>query len=495
MPDTTPPPPAYDSMLTINEDIVIGRRSGVKKGGWYLLRLGKKWPRLSLRTTDLRQAKAQAIRLYQAWLQDPDSDWRTAGGITSNHISFKKAAQEWLARQHTDVPNKDAVIRKFLLPFFDGDQDVKNMASVNDVMIEDYKLWRRSFWLTIASRIEKSAAIGKSIKIKAAHGAGRYEEPSGNTLNREYPVLRGILGYAHSRGYMGKSPLPRVKAESAKANPRPAFLGGDYLRVAAEAAKWIGEAKDEQTRMRRQLLSDWITVMRYSGIRAGGETEPMTWSRLNLDGMFQYRVPEDTKTGARIANLLPEAAVCLMNMFSRRVAYAEKHRQEFTRDDAVFVMENGESYGDLGNMFNQLVKRCNFPRHDDALFYSPYSLRHTYATFELAMGKDYAWLEEQMGTTTKMLKEHYTQGTIEQTRVYLRAIGILPPDPRAELSAQQMNDIMLPCEEARPQIGTIDDDGPIPPPNPRDDAVEYGEEYEDSYSSSAPLEMSKYTES
>ena len=51
--------------------------------------------------------------------------------------------------------------------------------------------------------------------------------------------------------------------------------------------------------------------------------------------------------------------------------------------------------------------------------FTAYSLRHTYATFALAEGKTYEWLEEVMGTSMIMLKQHYKNGTIEQTRRYL----------------------------------------------------------------------------
>jgi integrase len=61
----------------------------------------------------------------------------------------------------------------------------------------------------------------------------------------------------------------------------------------------------------------------------------------------------------------------------------------------------------------------------DTLFYSPYSLRHTFATFALDEGREYAWLEEVMGTSSKMLKDHYKQGTVEHTQAYMRERGPL----------------------------------------------------------------------
>ena len=67
----------------------------------------------------------------------------------------------------------------------------------------------------------------------------------------------------------------------------------------------------------------------------------------------------------------------------------------------------------------------NFPERSNDLIYSPYSLRHTFATFALAEGMTGDHVAEMMGTSVKMLNSHYKHGTIEQTRRYLEERGLL----------------------------------------------------------------------
>ena len=59
------------------------------------------------------------------------------------------------------------------------------------------------------------------------------------------------------------------------------------------------------------------------------------------------------------------------------------------------------------------------------MVYSPYSLRHTFATFALAEGMTGDHVAEIMGTSVSMLKKHYQHGTIEQTRRYLKENSLL----------------------------------------------------------------------
>jgi len=387
-------------------------------------------------TEDRRQATLLALEAYQAFLKDPDSDWRAACGNTKHHISFKTIAEEWLKVQKKDADYKASVIRKFLLPFFDVEKHVTSMSMVTQAMIEEYKAWRCSFWLTTAGDAERDQERLQGMKVSNKQAAN-YEAPSPNTLNREYPTLRQILLYAGKQGHFDKQVIPTVAAETATANPRPAFLGDDFNVLMREAEKWIKEAKGEDKakakaiRDERQLLADWIWVVRYTGLRVPHEAEKLTWANVRLDINMLY-VPPDTKTGKRDVPLRDEAVKRIRDMQERR---EKALGNKLTGEEALFALPNGERCQKLGNMFNTVIERCKFVRHAEQLPYSPYGLRATFATFSLAEGKSYDWLEEVMGTSTRMLKTHYKQGTIEQTQRYLRKAGLLPATTAANTSA------------------------------------------------------------
>ncbi|MFZ2280831.1 MAG: hypothetical protein WAW39_23730, partial [Prosthecobacter sp.] len=229
--------------MKVTDEAWIAQRTAQQRPTWYLFKLGDKWPRCSLGTADLREARSLALRAYQAWLEDAGCDWRAACGNVSHHVSFKTVAEEWLATQKTDHAYKAGVVRKFLLPFFDAERSTTSMTMVTQALVDDYKVWRRDFWLT-----RQKAGNSTTVSDKQAEN---YREPSANTLNREYPTLRQILGYAAKKGYFEKQPIPVVEAENGSPNPRPAFLGDDFNVLMREVEKWIGEATDALTRQKR----------------------------------------------------------------------------------------------------------------------------------------------------------------------------------------------------------------------------------------------------
>lgn len=411
--------PVFINIVHINDDLWIAHRADQKRPTWYLLKLGRHWPRRSLKTTDQAQARREALKLYMRYLEDPNGPVMGDGAHSRRQRSFKAVAEAWLATITQDRVNKEATLRKFLLPYFHEVRQVVDIGDITDEMIDDYKLWRRSFWLTQAGQQERERQCRSGVKISVTHGEDRYGEPSANTLNREYPTLRQILGFAGKKGYFGKRPVPAVSAEPAKANPRPAFLGDEFDRLMRESAAWIPEASDERTRWKRQALEDWIVVVRYTGIRPPHEAEKLTWADVRLD-IGALMIPDDTKTGRRQVPLLyGEAVDRLRQMRERRETYTQQHGHEFSLQEPVFALPDGSTIAKYGELFNDLVKRCRFERRPDQLPYSPYSLRHTFATHALAEGLSYEMLAKVMGTSEKMLQQHYNQVTVQMVQQFM----------------------------------------------------------------------------
>ncbi len=423
-PQKQAPTGTFTNITKISDDLSIGIRSTQKRPTWYLYKIGTKFPQRSLGTTDRMKATQLALNAYHAYQEDPDGNWLGNTDVKKHNRDFKATAEEWLKTQDTDLINKSAVVRKFLIPFFHDNQKLTTMSQIDGPMVEKYKRWRRAFWLTDEGSSQADAEARSGVRISEKQMENYCEAPSPNTLNREYPTLRQILKFAHKHGYMGKAPPPDVAAEDGKANPRPAFLGDDFDRLMAEAVAWANEAEKENDIQRRELLCDWIYIVRWTGLRVPHEAAKLRWSDIRLD-INMLNVHPETKTGAREVPFDQKVGDRLKALKARRMAYAKEHGEEFSITEPVFALPNGIAHRTFGGLFNQVVERCDFPPRADEMPYSPYSLRHTYATFALADGKSYEWLEEVMGTSMGMLKDHYKSGTIEQTRRYLESKGLL----------------------------------------------------------------------
>jgi integrase len=430
---------AYTTVQRLNDDLLIAQRSDQRKATWYLLKLGNKWVRRSLGTSDLKAARAKAYEAARVWHEDPNGDWRAAIGSKRHHLGFKQIAEEWLATQTKDPDYKADVVRKFFVPFFHDERAVTNMAAVDDALIADYKVWRLNFWR------RQTGGLPANVKTKAKQSK-HYGTPSPNTLNRENPTLRQILAYAAKKGCFSGRTVPTVPTERAKPNPRPAFLGGDFDKLAAEAEKWVVETDDETQRQRRQLLADWIWVGRHTGLRLPHEAEKLTWGDVRLDVNILH-VSDDTKTGKREVPLNGKAAQRLKAMRQRRIDRERKAGKKFNVGEHIFVLEDGTPFGSLPKLFNELVARCDFPARADNAVYSPYCLRHTFATFALAEGMTSDHVAEVMGCSAKMIKDHYKHGTIEQTRRYLEERGLLPTSRNHSLQDHRPSIVAEPSDD------------------------------------------------
>lgn len=428
---------SFTNVKKISDDLWIALRSAQKLGTWYLYKIGNKFPQRSLGTTDRMKATQLALNAYHAYQEDPNGNWLGNTEVKKHNKDFKATAEEWLAEQACDYVNKEAVIRKFLIPFFHDNQKITSMGQIDAAMVERYKRWRRAFWLTDEGTALADAECKSNIRISDKQMENYCEAPSPNTLNREYPTLRQILKYAHMKGYMVGTAPPVVPGEDAKANPRPAFLGDDFDILMGETKRWAAESANDHERDRRQLLCDWIYIVRWTGLRVPHEAAKLCWSDVRLDINILHVHPE-TKTGAREVPFDQKVGDRLKAMKARRMAYAKEHQQEFSISEPVFALPCGKPYRKFGGLFNAVVERCQFPPRADDMPYSPYSLRHTYATFALAEGRSYEWLEEVMGTSMGMLKDHYKSGTIEQTRRYLESKGLLPGSIRAHQNGERL---------------------------------------------------------
>jgi integrase len=80
-------------------------------------------------------------------------------------------------------------------------------------------------------------------------------------------------------------------------------------------------------------------------------------------------------------------------------------------DLLVFRYRNNTQPVDLNKIFARLLREMNIEFGVNGNNRTLYSLRHTYATFELLAGTDIHTLARQMGTSIAMLEQHYSKLT------------------------------------------------------------------------------------
>jgi len=120
----------------------------------------------------------------------------------------------------------------------------------------------------------------------------------------------------------------------------------------------------------------------------------------------------DGKTGKRVLIAHHDCRTYLERIKSRFEDLKDLSLKELTCvDEYVFRVPDGYIPNDLHGSFKQLLTFCDLLYDKYGNRRSLYSIRHTYATKHLNEGINIHLLARQMGTSVKMIEEHYSHLT------------------------------------------------------------------------------------
>jgi len=150
-------------------------------------------------------------------------------------------------------------------------------------------------------------------------------------------------------------------------------------------------------------------------MRPGTETSNLRWNDISEleapDGKKYLRMIVSGKTGER--ELIARHRV---RGFLKRIASGFEELKDldngdlFKVDEYVFRLRDWSvpKKSTLNNSFKQCLEQCGLLYNTKGRKRTLYSLRHTYATFELLKGISIHILANQMGTSVGMIEKHYS---------------------------------------------------------------------------------------
>jgi integrase len=132
-------------------------------------------------------------------------------------------------------------------------------------------------------------------------------------------------------------------------------------------------------------------------------------------GVRYLRILVDGKTGGRWLIAKHRAVEVLKRLHSRqRDIYKLSFETTFAKrvPHKLFRFSDGYQPPSLNGTFRRLIRDTGLLKNEDGQNRTLYSLRHTYATFELLRGgTDIYALNKQMGNSAAMIKRHYSKLT------------------------------------------------------------------------------------
>jgi integrase len=397
--------------------IKVFKRDGALKGTWnYRLKIRKKTGYVirSAKTPDLHEAIEVAQAAYDeiTYLVKQGRDVATDLNFRKLWTNFCSAHQVKQSSVHRRKLY-DGNANRYFLPFFGA----KRVGEIRDTTIDEYWTWRLAYW-------SKRKNVPATAKLVPAH----------KTLQMEAQMLKQIFVWALRKGYIQREPFIAVPTKPpVNSTRRPDFDRDEWTSLRKRLKKWCAEKQDAThgphavAASHRLLFHEYVLFMCNSGLRPN-EARQLRWKDVtkvkdsNATMQIQLNVPTG-KTGARICIPTNDAGRYLGRIKSR-----SKH---VGPSDFIFCYEDGKpiSVATMSTKFSRFLADTDLEKDRQQRRRTLYSLRHSYATFRLLQGVDALDLAQNMGTSVKMIEQHYSHvKPVQVAHILAKKVAIRGPN-------------------------------------------------------------------
>jgi len=276
------------------------------------------------------------------------------------------------------------VTKKYLIPFFGN----YNLNSIGYEELQKFGTWRVK-------------TMGRT--------------PVLSTVTTHNSAMNRVFDVAIERGWIAQAQVPKLKNNGKKGTAREAFSLSEYKSLTSYMPSWIDKGHTEKTNQMRRLLRDYVLVLSNTGIRHGTEAMGLCWRDIEWivkDGERYLQLTVSGKVGKRTAIARHSTETYLRRIQERTPNIAQLTFDALLKkrlNQKVFVLEDGTETNSLAGTFRILMRDSGLDKDRDAKAKrSLYSLRHTYAHLSiLSESMDVYTLAKQMGTSVKMIEQHY----------------------------------------------------------------------------------------
>jgi integrase len=225
---------------------------------------------------------------------------------------------------------------------------------------------------------------------------------STGTVRDEMATFRSIMNYAAAKRMIPESNVFKDQLPLSKV-AREEFTPEEYRALHSFARTWMKAARHPHSAWYRTMAYNFMLVMTNTGMRPS-EARNLQWrdiaKRTDKEGRSFVTLSVRGKGKSRILVATNNVA-----------AYLDRVREISKATDAdnpVFTTIKGQTAVTLYHgLIESLLTKSKLLHSSSGSRRSTYCFRHTYATFRLSEGVDALFLAHQMGTSVKMIQDHY----------------------------------------------------------------------------------------
>jgi len=430
--------------------LIIFRRADVEHRNFYCrikLPRADRYKTYSLKTPDINAARDRAFD------HDADVRFRIKHDVPVFNRPFLDVAREYQATQEARAkrgeisaarPKKIKAVIEGPLNAYIGSTQVH---LIGDELWGGYPAWRRENGAgrnrrngvreVSAAVAEQLAARDAAAKAKALHSrgirAGKALEVkpaaslagqtvafiSDATIRFEMSIFGAVMNYAIKKRYVPASQRFEERPKL-KTMRRDEFTVEEYRKLHSVGRAWIKAATKPSSIWYRTVAYNFILIMCNTGMRPS-EAKNLRWRDI---------MPATDREGREIVVLFVQGKGKSRKLVAPKSVgdYLERIRaisRATQPDDRVFTTTTGEPAKSLyDSLIEDVLTEAGLREGAHGIPRSTYSFRHTYATFRLQEGVDVYFLAEQMGTSVKMIEDHYGHvNTIKHADRVLQGMG------------------------------------------------------------------------
>ncbi len=389
----------------LKSGLLIFRRTDVTHRNWYCrVKLPKedRYKTLCLKTSDINEARDRAFE------QDADLRFRIKHEVPVFNRPFSQIAKDFSDFQKQRSDAGEITFHRWRV--LDSHIRTQLNSYVGPVQInligadrwKGYPMWRQ--------------------KNGKGRSGGRVSE---GTIRSEMATFRSVMVYAASKKYINESQIFQDKLPVGKVS-REEFTPEEYRKLHTFARSWVKEARNELGTWYRTMAYNFVLIMCNTGMRPS-EAKNLRWRdvaiqsdrqdrefvRLSVRGKGKHRNLVAAKNVAEYLERVralskatgPDDFVFTIN--PGKIAEAAAKKAEAAGDKSVAPKMGDASRTLYHHLIETLLAESGLTHSSSGSRRSTYCFRHTYATFRLTEGVDVYFLAKQMGTSVKMIEDHY----------------------------------------------------------------------------------------
>ena len=382
---------------------------------WFVrYKVAGKWLRSTTKQSELAEAKQAAVDIIMnAWFREKNN-------LPIVNKRFKHVANLAIKRMQDLLDNEQGkvtyrhymqAINKYLIPFLAQ----HNIDKIDYALLNRFSIWRAEQMKTT---------------------------PSQSAINTHNSALNRVFDEALLRGFITKSEVPYLENKGVTSARRDDFTVEEYKKLYQYMRKWVKEAREGNERAVRDLLRDYVLILANTGIRAGTEAMNLKWQHITIvkqDGQEYLTLNIKGKTKKMRAIQVPHrVAVYLQRIQMRDDEIKDMSFYELIEagvDKYVFRVNGKDMTSNFGKIFKRLLEAAGLlvdrrSGKDRTL----YCLRHYYATLRITIGDiSTAQIADYMGTSEKMIQEHYKHLNLQRIASKFVGAGTLGTALKAKI--------------------------------------------------------------